>query len=134
MSQTAESLSGSSPDRGAERANTEIPAMANVPEDDDRYHSHLLTLLQVSAAMVGVCLTGIGLVSILKSLQKLEMVVDNLLAVGAVLFMGVTLLSFLGIRTRIRKKWHGYSLALDILFCLGLATGLRVDTGPWVVI
>ena len=31
--------------------------------DDERIYAHLLTLLSVSAAMVGVCLTAIGLVS-----------------------------------------------------------------------
>ena len=70
--------------------------------------------------MVGVCLTAIGLVGILKALRKLEVIVDDMLAVAALLFMGVSFLSFLGIRTRIRKTWQGFSLTLDILFCLGL--------------
>ena len=42
------------------------------PDDEQWYHWHLLTLLSVSAAMVGVCLTAIGLVGILKSLRELE--------------------------------------------------------------
>ena len=29
--------------------------------EDDRNYAHLLTLLSVSAAMVGVCLTAVGL-------------------------------------------------------------------------
>jgi hypothetical protein len=90
------------------------------PEDEQWYHWHLLTLLSVSAAMVGVCLTAIGLVGILKSLHKLEMIVDDMLAVAVLLFVGCSFLSFLGIRTRIRKKWQGFSLTVDILFCLGL--------------
>jgi hypothetical protein len=90
------------------------------PEDEQWYHWHLLTLLSVSAAMVGVCLTAIGLVGILKSLRALEVVVDDLLAVAALFFMSVTFLSFLGLRTRLRESWRGFSLTVDILFCLGL--------------
>ena len=70
--------------------------------------------------MVGVCLTAIGLVSVLEAISKLEAMVDDLLAVSALLFSLVTLLSFLGIRTRIRQTWPHYLLTLDILFCLGI--------------
>src|SRR6187551_2090601 len=90
--------------------------------DDDRIYTHLLTLLSVSAAMVGVCLTAVGLVSVIEALNKLEGWVYDLLAVGSLLFSIVTLLSFLGIRTRIRKVWPRYILVLDVLFCLGIAT------------
>jgi hypothetical protein len=37
------------------------------------------------------------------------------------LFSLVTLLSFLGIRTRVRT-WSRYMLVLDVLFCLGIFT------------
>ena len=88
--------------------------------DDDRNYAHLLTLLSVSAAMVGVCLTAVGLVSVIEALNKWEGWVDDLLAVGSLLFSLVTLLSFLGIRTRIRRTWPRYVLLLDVLFCLGI--------------
>jgi hypothetical protein len=96
--------------------------MVNQNTDDDRGYAHLLTLLSVSAAMVGVCLTAIGLVSVIEALHKIERWVDDLLAVGTVLFCVVTLMSFLGIRTRIRRSWPRYMLLLDILFCLGIGT------------
>jgi hypothetical protein len=90
--------------------------------DDDRIYTHLLTLLSVSAALVGVCLTAVGLVSVIEALNKWEGWVDDLLAVGSLIFSLVTLLSFLGIRTRIRYSWPRYLLLLDILFCLGIGT------------
>jgi hypothetical protein len=89
-------------------------------ENDDRTYTHLLTLLSVSAAMVGVCLTAISLVSVFDALRKLEGIVDDLLAIGALLFSIVTLLSFLGIRTNVRKSWPRYTLVLDALFCIGI--------------
>jgi cation transport ATPase len=90
------------------------------PELDDRSYSHLLTLLSVSAAMVGVCLTAVGLVSVIAALNKIEIWVDELLATGSLVFSIVTLLSFLGIRTRIRR-WKRFTLVLDVLFCVGIS-------------
>ena len=106
------------------------------PEDEQWYHWHLLTLLSVSAAMVGVCLTAISLVGILKWSAKLEQIfVDDMLAVAALLFVGCSFLSFLGIRTRIRKTWQGFSLTVDILFCLGLLVLVAASMMlTWVVI
>jgi hypothetical protein len=92
------------------------------PEDDERQYSHLLTLLSVSAAMVGVCLTAIGLVSVIEAINKVEHVVEDMLAVATIIFSLVTLLSFLGIRTRIRRTWPRYMLVLDVIFCIGIAT------------
>ena len=92
------------------------------PEDDERLYTHLLTLLSVSAAMVGVCLTAIGLVSVIEAIKRVEHIVDDLLAVATITFSVVTLLSFLGIRTRIRRTWPRYMLVLDIVFCIGIAT------------
>jgi hypothetical protein len=90
------------------------------PEEEQWYHWHLLTLLSVSAAMVGVCLTAIGLVGILKSLREKEIWIDDMLAIAALLFVGCSFLCFLGIRTRIRSRWHGFAFTVDVLFCLGL--------------
>jgi hypothetical protein len=87
--------------------------------DDDRNYAHLLTLLSVSSALVGVCLTAVGLVNVIEALQNWEGWVDDLLAVAGLLFSMVTLLSFLGIRTRVRR-WPRYVVMLDIIFCLGM--------------
>jgi hypothetical protein len=67
-----------------------------------------------------VCVTAIGLIGIMRSLNRIESVVDDLLAIGGLLFMVIAALSFLGIRTGIRKKWRGFALTLDVLFCVGL--------------
>jgi hypothetical protein len=82
----------------------------------------MLTLLSVSAAMVGVCLTAIGLVSVIEAINKVEHVVEDMLAIASIIFSVVTLLSFLGIRTRIRRMWPRYLLVLDVVFCFGIAT------------
>jgi hypothetical protein len=89
--------------------------------EDDRVYAHLLTMLSVSAAMVGVCLTAVGLVNVIEVLQKWEGWVDDILAVGGLLFSIVTLMSFLGLRTRVRR-WRAYMIFLDVMFCIGILT------------
>jgi hypothetical protein len=56
------------------------------PELDDRSYTHLLTLLSVSAAMVGVCLTAVGLVSVIEALNKIQTWVEDLLAIGSLVY------------------------------------------------
>jgi hypothetical protein len=101
----------------------QTPSSAPVVErlsDDERTYTHLLAILSVSSGMVGVCLTAIGLIGIVKKLNNVEMLVDDLLAVGSLCFMIAAVLSFLGMRTRLVKTWAGFTRALDLLFCLGL--------------
>ena len=105
------------------------------PELDERFHTHLLTVLSVSSAMVGVCLTAISLIGIIKSLSKMENVADDLLAWGALIFMLTAMLSFFGLRTPLSKVWRGYATALDILFCGGLLLlGIATVLLTWFMI
>lgn len=97
-------------------------------------YTHLLTILSVSSGMVGVCLTAIGLVGIVKSLSKLETVVDDLLALGTLFFMVAGALSFFGMRTRLGRR-RNLVRALDIIFCIGmLVVVVAAMLLTWVVI
>ena len=103
--------------------------------NDEQLTTHLLTMLSVATGMVGVCATAIGLIGILKSMNKLEMIVDDLFAIGSMLFIGVAALSFLGLRTRMFKTWPKLMLTLDIIFFLGLmAVVVATLLLTWVVI
>lgn len=115
------------------------PATANPQDDEVDGHSveysHLLTILSVSSGMVGVCLTAIGLIGIVKSLNKLETFVDDLLALGTLFFMVAGALSFFGMRTRLGKRWRNLVRALDIIFCIGmLSVVVAAMLLTWVVI
>jgi len=105
-------------DRGAEQAPQQ--AEPDGAQADERLYTHLLTVLSVSSGMVGVCLTAIGLIGIIKSLNKVEMLVDDMLAIGAVMFMVTALLSFFAMRTRLSQTWRGITRTIDIIFCLAL--------------
>lgn len=89
--------------------------------DNEQFNTHLLAMLSVASGMAGVCATAIGLIGIVKTMNKIETVVDDLFAIGALLFLGVTGLSFLGLRTRLGKTWPKLMLAIDIVFFIGLA-------------
>jgi len=105
-------------DRGADQA----PRQAELDgaQADERFYTHLLTVLSVSSGMVGVCLTAIGLIGIIKSLNKVEMLVDDMLAIGTMMFMVTSLLSFFAMRTRLSQTWRGITHTIDIIFCLAL--------------
>jgi hypothetical protein len=105
------------------------------PTDDEQLTTHLLTMLSVATGMVGVCATAIGLIGILKSMNRLEMIVDDLFAIGSMLFIGVVALSFLGLRSRVFKTWPKLMVTLDIIFFLGLmAVVIATLLLTWVVI
>jgi hypothetical protein len=88
--------------------------------EEERFYTHQLAVLSVSSGMVGVCLTAIGLIRIIKSLSKVEMLVDDMLAIGSVMFMVTALLSFFVVRTRLRETWRSITLTIDVIFCLAL--------------
>ena len=77
-------------------------------------------ILSVSAAMVGVCLTVIGLLRVVISLQKEDMFGDDLLAADAVLFLISCLLSYWALRTRTIRRMHTVERIADAVFMLAL--------------
>lgn len=102
---------------------------------DDRFYTHLLTILSVSSGMVGVCLTAIGLIGIIKTQNKVEMAVDDVLAISALLFMVAAVQSFVGMRTRLSMTWRNFARVLDLVFCLGLVlVVVAIVLLTWVVL
>jgi hypothetical protein len=102
---------------------------------DDRFHTHMLTVLSVSSGMVGVCLTAIGLIGILKSLNKIEVVVDDLLALAALVFAVAAMLSYFGMRAGLDRKWRHFARMLDFVFSVGLLLVVAATMLlTWVVI
>jgi hypothetical protein len=88
---------------------------------DEELRNHMLTMLSVASGMAGVCATAVGLVGIVKHLKSVDMIVDDLFAVGAMVFLLVTALSFWGMRHQTARHSKLLSLAIDIAFFTGLA-------------
>lgn len=74
---------------------------------------HIFT---VSSAMVGVCLTVIGLIRVVITLGKADTVADDLLAVDAMLFLISCLLSYTALRSRGLQRMHRIERAADWIF------------------
>jgi hypothetical protein len=73
-----------------------------------------------SAAMVGVCLTVIGIFRLLTHVRELQTYGDDLLAIDAGLFLISCLLSYWALRTRRRRRMLGLELIADVIFLIAL--------------
>lgn len=78
---------------------------------------HIFT---VSSAMVGVCLTVIGLVRVVITLGKADTLADDLLAADAFLFLLSCLLSYMALRSRGFRRMHRIERAADATFILAM--------------
>jgi hypothetical protein len=94
-------------------------AMSAVPreriEEDLSVH-----IFSVSAAMVGVCLTVIGIMRIVIAVKSINTLADDLLAVDALLFLGACLLAYLELRTRSTRRMRLAERGADALFISAL--------------
>ena len=78
---------------------------------------HIFT---VSSAMVGVCLTVIGLIRVVITFGKADTVADDLLAADAFLFLLSCLLSYSALRTRSKRRMHRMERIADSIFILAM--------------
>ncbi|WP_395683766.1 hypothetical protein [Dokdonella sp.] len=78
---------------------------------------HIFT---TSAALVGVCLTVIGLIRVVIATTQVGTIADDLLAGDATLFMISCVLSYWALRARSARRMHRIERAADAIFLLGL--------------
>jgi hypothetical protein len=89
---------------------------------------HIFT---TSSVMVGLCLTIISVVRSLPKPGQLQTAVDDLIAVGALVFLLACFLSYAVLRTRHLRRMHRVESLADGVFLLGL-TILAVACGLFV--
>ena len=78
---------------------------------------HIFT---VSSAMVGVCLTVIGLIRVVITLGDADTLTDDLLAIDALLFLISCLLSYWALRSRGSNRMHRVERIADGIFILAM--------------
>jgi hypothetical protein len=78
---------------------------------------HIFT---ASAALVGVCLTVIGLLRVVGQLQRARTWGDDLVAVNALLFLTACTLSYWALRTRTRRRRYRVEQLADAVFLAAL--------------
>jgi hypothetical protein len=84
---------------------------------EEDVNGHIFT---VSAAMVGVCMTVIGILRLVITLQNVNTLADDFLAVDALLFLTSCLLSYWALRSRGYARMHRIERVADTIFFLGL--------------
>lgn len=70
----------------------------------------------VAAAMVGVCLTGIGLLHVTITLRARQTIADDLLSVDALTFLIATLSSYFALRVQGVRRLHWLEQIADATF------------------
>ena len=94
-----------------------------MPEPDQRtpLESDICVhIFTVSAGMVGVCLTVIGILQIVIPGRKDVALADDFLAVDAALFLVSCFLSYWALRTRSLRRMHRVERFADSVFLLAL--------------
>jgi hypothetical protein len=94
-----------------------------MPESDTKLQLEediSIHIFTVSAGMVGVCLTVIGIVHLINGLLKINTIVDDLLAYDAFVFLCSCLLSYWALRTRTKRRMHHVERFADIIFLIGM--------------
>lgn len=77
-------------------------------------------IFEVSAAMVGVCLTVIGIIGLISSLKRMETLADEITALDAIVFLGACIISYVAIKTRVQARRLKLERLADGLFLSGL--------------
>lgn len=105
------------------RMSTHQPGNRDETSEESKRHLEAdisVHIFSVSAALVGVCLTVIGLLRVVINISKVETVVDDFLAADAVLFLLSCLLSYWALRTRSLYRMYWVERVADTIFLLGL--------------
>jgi hypothetical protein len=79
-------------------------------------HDICIHIFTVSSAMVGVCLTVIGLIRVVITLGRADTLADDLLAGDALLFLISCLLSYWALRSRSLRRMHRLEKIADGIF------------------
>jgi len=83
-------------------------------------HDICIHIFTVSSAMVGVCLTVIGLIRVVITLGRADTLADDLLAGDALLFLVSCLLSYWALRSRGLRRMHRLEKVADVMFIVAM--------------
>lgn len=77
-------------------------------------------VFSASAAMVGVCLTVIGIIRIVIVARNVGTLADDVLALDSLLFVSACLLAYSAIRSHSERRRRRLEGAADVLFLVAL--------------
>ena len=88
--------------------------------DSHLEHDICIHIFTVSSAMVGVCLTVIGLIRVVITLGKADTLADDFLAGDALLFLISCLLSYWALRSRGLCRMYRLERIADVIFIIAM--------------
>ena len=88
---------------------------------EQREHDLTMHVFSVSAAMVGVCLTAIGILRLVAAQSRAQTIGDDLLAIASIVFVLCSTLAFWSFKTPHAATRRKLRILVDVLFLLGLA-------------
>jgi hypothetical protein len=110
--------------------------MENAAETQQQLLDHdiCVHIFTASAAMVGVCLTVIGIVRMVVSLRHSDVLGGDLLAINAMAYLAACLMSYWALRTRSLGRNHRLERIADVLFLSALTlTAVNAAFITWAV-
>jgi hypothetical protein len=78
-------------------------------------------IFSVSATLVGVCLTVIGIFRAIGELKSFSTLGDNILAVDALIFLASCMFAYSALRSKNKEKQLRLEKIADTLFIVGLS-------------
>ncbi len=106
-------------------ADTEMTSNGNNSKREENICIHIFT---VSSAMVGVCLTVIGLIRVVITLGRADTLADDFLAGDALLFLVSCLLSYTALRSGAVERMRRIERMADAIF-IGAMVAMVVICG-----
>jgi hypothetical protein len=107
-----------------------VPTGENSKQQSPLEEDISIHIFTVSSAVVGVCLTVIGIIRLVITLRKTDTMADDLLAFDAALFLLATLFSYWALRRRSYRRRPTLERAADALFILAML--LMVAIGAYI--
>ena len=108
-----------------------MPQETFIEKQEENISIHIFT---VSSAMVGVCLTVIGIINVVTSVKKAETWADEITAIDAIFFLAACLVSYVALKTKERmlrllleKIADGFfltGLVIMVFICIFIVYGL----------
>jgi len=103
-----------------DRPQQQVEAIRDRQQSESLRDELCVHIFTVSAGLVGVCLTVIGLFRVISRLKDLNSIADNILAIDALAFLGSCLTAFLALRTVGRQRRQRLERLADGVFLTGL--------------
>jgi len=90
-------------------------------ENNSNEHGIAVPIFSVSAGLVGVCLTVIGIFRAIGELKTFSTIGDNILAFNALIFLASCMFAYRSLRSRDPLRKHKFERTAHILFIFGLS-------------